>query len=281
MNVWVNGKLLDANKPAVSALDRGFLHGDGVYETLRVTKGQPFHFHGHFNRLRQSARGLGIKIPKRKEEVLRAIHRLLKANRLKEAALRITLSRGVGPRGFDPRPCKTPTFTITTAPLPKASPGLTLAVVSVRRPPPSVLDPALKTTNNLNNILAVREALRRGAREALLLNIDGYLAEGSASNLFFISGTRLKTPSLDCGILAGVTRKIVLQLAHREGLSIQEGCFRPRDLYGAQEVFMTSTLVGVLPVVKIVEEGGRRLTFSPGSWTDRLRRRYRDLLNQP
>jgi branched-chain amino acid aminotransferase len=281
--VLVNGRLLDPRRPALSVFDRGFLYGDGVYETVRVYEGKPFHWPDHVRRLRKSAQGLGIRVPFSVEALWRGARKLLAANRLQEAVIRITLTRGIGPLGFDPRPARVPTWVMTAVPAwrPPESfyrTGVRVAVARVRRNPPAALDPALKSTNNINNILAKAESIRRGAFEALMLNIQGQVAEGTISNVFFRLGSALHTPSLSCGILEGVTRSVVLRLARRLGLPVREGCYAVPRLLQAREMFITSTVLEVLPVTTVVDEAGRAHRIAEGRvgpWTEALRDAFR------
>jgi branched-chain amino acid aminotransferase len=271
----------------VSLFDRGFLYGDGVYETVRVYQGHIFHFAEHFQRLRQSAQGVRISLPFSRKAIERAAYGLLKANGLAEAIIRITLTRGAGPLGFDPRPCKSPTLAMIAAPPPRHPEelyrrGIRLALARVRRNPTVSLSPALKTINNLNNIFGKMEALERNAYEALMLNVRGELAEGTISNVFFISKGALKTPALECGLLAGVTRDAVIRLAERQKLKVTEGHFFPRDLYTAQEAFITSTTMEVMPVTAVVDEKGRVHAIGSGRvgpWAPGLRQEYQRLVS--
>jgi branched-chain amino acid aminotransferase len=198
------------------------------------------------------------------------------------------VTRGEGPLGFDPSFSRAPTWSLIAVPVKVHAPelyrrGIRAALARVRRNSRSSLDPAAKTTNNLNNILAKMESLARGAYEAVMLNADGYVAEGTICNVFFVSGGALKTPSLDCGLLAGVTRSAVIALARRRGLSVVEGRFRPRDLFAAREVFLTSTTFEVLPVSSIVDEEGRVRAVGdgrPGPWAPALRHDFRRLVER-
>jgi branched-chain amino acid aminotransferase len=218
----------------------------------------------------------------------RAVHGLIRANRLKEASVRVTLSRGPGPMGFDVRPCRTPTLAVMPGPAPRHAPelyarGVKIVLARTRRNPRASLDPALKTTNNLNNILAKREAVAAGAYEAVMLNVEGFLAEGTISNVFFVEGNRLCTPSLDCGILEGVTRDEVMRLAARRGLRVTEGAFRPARLLAADEVFLTSTTFEAMPVTRVQEESGRTRKIGDGrvgSWAPLLRSDYLDVVER-
>lgn len=283
--IWLNGRLVDPAKPALSVFDRGFLYGDGVYETVRVYGGTMFHFDQHFERLEASARSVRLSLGLAKGAVRAAAEKVLRANGLKEAVIRFTVTRGPGPLGFDPSFSRTPTWALIAVPAAGHAAehyqnGIRAALVRVRRNARTALDPAIKTTNNLNNILAKMESLERNATEAVMLNTDGYLAEGTISNIFFISGNTLKTPSLDCGLLAGVTRSAVIELAKLRRLTVVEGRYRPRDLFSAKEMFLTSTTFEVMPVTTLIDEDGRPHgigTGRPGPWAGVLRQDYRRL----
>jgi branched-chain amino acid aminotransferase len=285
--IWINGRLVDPRKPVVSAYDHGFLYGDGVYETIRIYRRKPFRFSAHYRRLLQSARGLGLAVGFSEKALATAVRALVRADRLEEASVRITLTRGPGPMGFDPRPCRTPTLAVMPGPPPRHDPrcyerGVKVVLARTRRNPRAALDPIMKTTNNLNQILAKREAIAAGAYEAVLLNTDGFLAEGTISNVFFLKGRTLFTPSLDCGILEGVTRTEVLRLARRRGLKTVEGFFRPERLFSADEAFLTSTTFEVLPVTRVAAGGRLRLIAGGrvGSWAPLLRSDYRDVVDR-
>ncbi len=282
--IWIDGKFKDSRKPAVSVFDRGFLYGDGVYETMRVYGRKIFHFPEHYQRLMRSARGLGIKVKYACASLHSAAEKLLQVNGLKEAVVRITLTRGQGPLGFDPRPCQNPVMVMAAVPVPNHAQilyqkGIQLALARVRRNPRVSIDPAFKSINNLNNIFAKMEAIKQKSYEALMLNTEGYLAEGTISNLFFVKGNILHTPSLDCGLLAGVTRGLVIQLAKKRGLKIKEGFFVPKDLFLAHEVFITSTTLEVMPVARIVDEKARVHKINKGRvgcWAKTLRQDYQE-----
>lgn len=283
--VWVNGRLVDPAEPAISVFDRGFLYGDGIYETVRVYDGKIFRFDQHYQRLESSARAVKLALDRTKSAVRAGAEAVLRANKLKEATVRLTVTRGPGPLGFDPSHSRMPTWVLTAVPVTVHAPqlyerGIRAALARVRRNSRSSLDPAAKTTNNLNNILAKMQAMERKAYEALMLNTDGYLAEGTICNIFFVSGNVLKTPALECGLLAGVTRAAVLELARARKLPVVEGRYRPRDLFGAKEVFLTSTTFEVLPVTTVVDEDGQVRTIGggrPGPWAPLLRQDYRRL----
>ncbi|MGQ0644285.1 MAG: aminotransferase class IV [Elusimicrobiota bacterium] len=283
LRVWFNGRIIPWDRPAVTVFDRGFLYGDGFYETLRVYNGRIFRFSEHFRRLQGSARGLRIRIPFSREKIRRGAESLLRANRLEEAVIRVTVTRGPAPLGFDPRPARRPSCALIAVPAPRHPEdgyrrGIRLALARVRRNPKISLDPALKSTNNLNNILAKMEAIRRGAYEALMLNVEGFLAEGTVSNIFWVRRGALETPSLDCGILEGVTRAEVLKIARAKGLGVREGRFRPARLYEADEAFITSTTMEIMPVSQVSDQTGRPRAVGngrAGPWTQFLAGEYK------
>jgi branched-chain amino acid aminotransferase len=287
--VWVNGRLIGMGSPALSVMDRGFLYGDGIYETLRSYDGAIFKAREHWARLRASARGLGIAIPYSDERLSRAARELLRADGLADAVLRLTVSRGPARSlGFDPALAVRPTVVLVAFPAPVYperfySRGMTVLIARTRRMPSQAVNPACKSTNNLNNILAKREALAARADEALFLNLHGEVAEGTATNVFFRRGDVLYTPSLACGILPGVTRDTVLGLARRRGWRVQETRALPGELAAAREVFLTGTTLEVAPVRRVVWQGRvRRVgTGRPGPWTLDLQNAYASLRRPP
>ena len=259
MYVYLNGKILPSKEAVVSVFDHGFLYGDGVYETLRVYDGVIFELEEHLQRLFRSAILIGLDIPLEINALKVSIYETLIANTLRNAYIRLTVSRGRGDIGLDPDLCTEPTIVIIVQEFkeyPKAfyEKGISLIIAETRRNLKEAIDPRIKSLNFLNNILAKIEAKKRGVYEALMLNIYGKLTEGTISNLFFYKDSILYTPSLDCGILDGITRGLVIDLAKREDLSVKEGKFRIKDLYSAEEVFLTNTTMEVMPVSKIDDQ---------------------------
>jgi branched-chain amino acid aminotransferase len=254
--IYLNNKLVPKNKALISVFDHGFLYGDGIYETLRAYKGVVFKIDEHINRLFRSASLIGLSIPKSPDEIKKAIYKTIKANRLREAFIRITISRGPGPIGLDPELCPKPTFVIVSNPF-KEYPrqyyrkGIKIAIVNTRRNFKEALDPKIKSLNFLNNILANIEAKNRGAYEAIMLNYKGYIAEGTVTNIFFVKDDVLCTPESDVGILDGITRRVILEIAKELGIKFKEGRFRGEDIYNAQEVFISSTTKEVMPVAEV------------------------------
>ncbi len=249
----VNGTVTPPEAAAVSPLDRGFLFGDSVYETIRTYGGRPFLVREHLDRLRRSADRLGIPHDAAPVDIEREIDRTLAAAGNDDSAIRVVLTRGPGPIAYDPARSGPPTVVIYVRPcedVPAAwrREGVDAAIVTVQRNAVAALDPAIKSSNLLNNYLAWEEARRLGAYEPILLNHAGRLAEGASSNVFLARDRRLLTPPLEDGLLAGITRDLVLRLARREGLPVFEESVGPDDLRKADEAFLTSTLKGVLPI---------------------------------
>lgn len=279
MYVYLNGKLLRSNEAMVSVFDHGFLYGDGIYETMRAYNKVVFMLDEHLRRLYRSASFIGLTIPMEKEMLKTSIYETLTANSLRNAYVRLAVSRGYGPIGLDPDICERPTIVIIAQQL-KEHPssfyeeGIRVVIAETRRNPKEAINPLIKSMNFLNNILAKMEAKRKGAYEAIMLNIYGKLAEGTTSNLFFYRDGILCTPSIDCGILDGITRGVVMYLARRDGLNLMEGEFTKEDLYSAEEVFITSTTFEVMPVSMVDDK-----KYSIGEVTKLLHKAYREEVN--
>jgi branched-chain amino acid aminotransferase len=251
--VYLNGRLLTKSRALISVFDHGFLYGDGIYETLRVYGGVVFRVEEHVERLFRSASLIGLRIGKSQDEIRKAIYKTVRANRRKEASVRISVSRGPGPLGLDPSLCLRPTIVIVANPLREYPDkyyrkGVKVAIVRTRRNFRGALDPRIKSLNFLNNILAKREAIERGAYEAIMLNYRGYVTEGTISNIFFIKRDALCTPAVDAGLLDGITRRIILETASDLGMEIRQGHYRTVDIYRAGEVFITNSTLEVMPV---------------------------------
>jgi branched-chain amino acid aminotransferase len=274
----VNGEITPAEQARVSVLDNGFTFGDGVYETLRTYKGRPFHLDRHLARLRDSARMLAVELPRPDVALAADLDALLAAAGNAESYIRIMVTRGVGDVSYRFDRVKGPTIVLLVKayePFPERmySEGIAVVLSSFRRNHPRALDPAMKSCNLINNILAMREAQAKGALEPLLLNELGELAEGAGSNVFLVKGGVLLTPPLDAGILPGITRALVLELAQRDGIPLREEPVAVKDLLAADEVFITSTLKEVVPVATI--DGGPVGSGRPGPLTQRLLAAYR------
>jgi branched-chain amino acid aminotransferase len=252
----VNGTITPAAEARVSVLDNGFVFGDGVYETLRTYGARPFHLDRHLQRLRASAGRIGLELPGTDAAVAAHLDELLACAANAESFIRLIVSRGVGDISYHFDRVQGPTVVMVVKPFEPLSDlarteGVALAIVSIRRNSPQALDPAIKSCNLLNNILAVREAQAKGAVEAILLNQRGEVSEGASSNLFAVKAGSLLTPPLAAGILAGITRDVVLERGPALGLPTREQVLRPDDLFSADEVFITSSLKEVAPATSI------------------------------
>lgn len=273
--VYLNDTFVPESEARVSVLDHGYLYGDGIFETLRAYSGFIFRLQDHLVRLFDSARGLSLTLPWDREQLASILTACLKVNGYDNAVLRLTISRGMGPPGLDPDLCKTPTLVVLTRPFtgyPETlyERGISLALVKVQKNLPQAIDPQIKSANYLNNILAKIEAKKAGADEAILLNHQGYLTEGTVSNLFFVNQGKLCTPSLDAGILDGVTRRLVLEIAGDLGAHVVEGLHTPEALLQAEEAFMTNTTYEVMPVSRINQQ-----PLNTGPLSSRLRAEFK------
>ena len=241
--VFLNGDFVPEEEARISVFDRGFLYGDGLFETLRVFQGRMFQWTAHVNRLWDGLNSLAISVACKPAELRGYAETLIEKNGVADAILRINISRGVGPRGYSPRDAQSPTVVMSLHPAPAPPTGWTLIRSRMKLPLPSQVS-AFKTVNKLQNVLAKAEADERGADEALLESADGFIGQGSASNIFWLEGRRLCTPSLDCGILPGVTRATIMELCG----SVKEGRFAPEVLYEAEGIFLTLSSFGIVAV---------------------------------
>lgn len=280
--IYLNNRLVADSRAKVSVFDHGFLYGDGVYETLRAYNGTVFMIREHIERLFMSASKIDLKIPVRADVIRRAVYKTIRANRQKNAYIRISVSRGAGPIGLDPELCPKPTLVIISRafrgyPRQYYGKGVKIAIVGVRRNSRDALNPEIKSLNFLNNILARMEARKEGAYEAVMLNSQGYLAEGSVTNIFFIRNNVLFTPSLEVGILDGITRRIILDMARRQKIPTREGRFTPLDLYRSDEVFISNTTMEIMPVTTVDDV---RIGDMAGRTTKFLRSGFRKLIEK-
>ena len=273
MKIYIDGELIDKEKAFVSVFDHGLLYGDGVFEGIRTYDGLIFRMREHIDRLYRSADAIELKIPLTKQEMTEAVIMTLKANTLKDAYIRLVVTRGVGDLGLDPRKCVKPTIFIIThkiALYPKEfyRKGLEIITAKTRRNYPQSLDPRIKSLNYLNNILAKLDAIKAGTEEAIMLTHDGYVAECTGDNIFMVKDSELVTPPVNVGALEGITRDSVIKLAKSMGMRFSEKMLRMEDFYGADEVFLTGTAAELIPVVRIDKreiDGGK-----PGEITLKL-----------
>lgn len=274
----VNGEIAPAGEARISVLDNGFTFGDGVYETLRTYGGRPFHLDRHLARLRDSARMLAIPIPASDGALAADLDRLLERAANPESYIRIIVSRGVGEISYRFDRVKGPTVVMAARayePFADAQyrDGIPVIVSSLRRNSPKALDPAMKSCNLINNILAVREAQAKGAAEPIMLNDLGEVAEGASANVFLVEKGALVTPPLSAGILPGVTRAVVLEIARANDIEAREETVTVPRLMRADEAFITSTLKEVMPVAAI--DGARVGGGRPGPVTRRVLELFR------
>jgi len=255
MYIFLNKTIVPESDAVVSVYDRGFLYGDGIYETMRAYNGVVFMLEKHLERLGRSALLTRLDIPET-GFITDAVCRTMEANKLSDAYIRVTVSRGKGPIGLDPDLCKEPTFVVITEdfreyPGHLYSDGVKLVIAKTRRNLVSAINPRIKSLNFLNNIFAKMEAKEGGAYEAVMLNAEGLIAEGTVSNIFFVKDNVLCTPALDVGVLDGITRELVISLAKKNDIRVSEGKFYPADLFNASEVFFTNTTSEIMPVSQV------------------------------
>ncbi|TLS38798.1 branched-chain-amino-acid transaminase [Pseudalkalibacillus caeni] len=279
--IYLNGEFVKKEDAVVSVYDHGFLYGDGVFEGIRMYDGNVFRLSEHLQRLYDSAHSIMLEIPYTMEELTEIITETLRKNKLTDAYIRVVVSRGVGNLGLDPFTCKRPQLIVIAEALalfPKHlyESGIEIATVASRRNRSDVLSPKVKSLNYLNNILVKIEANLAGVSEALMLNDQGYVAEGSADNVFIVKGNVIKTPPGYVGALEGITRNAIMELAKKEGYEMREETFTRHDVYVADEVFLTGTAAEVIAVVKV---DGRKIgDGKPGATTNKLLKAFRDIV---
>lgn len=272
MIVFLNGQFVPEERATVSVFDRSFLYGDGLFETMSVVNGKPFRWWEHMERLRKGGDFLGIKIPFGCKTLEKFALELIARNQRPDSLLRLTVSRGVGPRGYSPKGADNPMVVMTLHPAPAAAAAWKLHTAAVRLPAGEQLA-HFKTANKLAQVLARAEADAAGADEALLCNTEGFVVEGASSNLFWVEGETICTPPLASGILAGVTRAVTLELCQQLGLSHAERQITPDGLRAAAGVFLTLSSLGVVGASQL---DGNKLAASP--FVEKLHRAYGELL---
>jgi len=284
LKIYLDGRFVPETEARVSVFDHGLLYGDGVFEGIRAYNGYVFKLEAHLERLYASARAILLEIPLTKDQFREAILEILRVNNLRDAYIRPVVTRGVGDLGLDPRKCARPTVIITEEwkslyGAQVLERGLRAIVVTVRnRPPESLLPPMVKSLNYLTNILARIEANVYGADEAIMLDIQGHVSEGSADNVFIVRDGELYTPPL-LHILPGITRQTVIELAQAEGITVHETHFGLAELYTANEVFLTGTAAEIVPIVEI--DGQAIGEGKPGPITRRLWERFKAITGTP
>ncbi len=281
--VYINGKLFDKADARISVYDHGLLYGDGVFEGIRIYAGRVFRLREHLERLYESARDIALEIPLSLEQMTEAVLHTVQVNGKKEGYIRLIVTRGAGSLGLDPRKTTDPQVIVIVDDISLYPPelyenGLDVITSSYIRNHPNALEPRIKSLNYLNNILAKMEAVRAGCLEAIMLNVHGEVAEATADNVFLVKRGVLKTPPTHAGILEGITRNFVLELAEAAGVPAQQVTLTRHDVYSADECFLTGTGAEIIPVVKC---DGRVLgTGKPGPITRRLRERFHQAVRE-
>ncbi len=281
--IYINGKLFDQHEARVSVYDHGLLYGDGVFEGMRVYSGKVFRLKEHIDRLYESARHIWLEIPLSREQLMEDTIATVKANHKQDGYIRLVVTRGSGSLGLDPRKCSDPQIIIIVDDITMYPPelyenGLEIVTASTIRNHHNAVNPRVKSLNYLNNILAKIEAIRAGCLEAIMLNHNGEVAECTGDNIFLVKKGVLRTPPIDAGILDGITRNAVIELARAASIPVQEWTLTRHDVYAADECFLTGTAAEVIPVVKC---DGRTIgTGKPGAITKQLRERFFQLARQ-
>lgn len=279
MKIYISGEYYDKENAKVSVFDHGFLYGDGIFEGMRAYVGKVFRLRLHMERLWQSAKSIMLEIPMSMKEMEKAIDDTLKTNELSDAYIRLIVTRGMGTLGLDAHTCRDPRIIIIADKLslyPREfyDKGLEIVTASTIRTNPGMLSPQVKSLNYLNNIMAKIEGHMVGSVEVLLLNAKGEVAECSGDNIFIWKRGVLQTPPPEAGILEGITRQVVLELAEELGLKTKEAPMTRHDIYTADECFLTGSAAELIPVVKL---DGRVIgNGKPGPVMQKLLKRFQE-----
>ena len=279
-NIYLNGEIVPEDQAKISVFDHGYLYGDGIFEGIRAYSGRVFMMDDHIKRLYESAKTIMLDIPLSPEEMEEAILETIRANDLRDAYIRVVVSRGVGDLGLDPRKCPKATVVIIASAIQLYDEelyetGLKLVTVPTRRNGPEMVNPRIKSLNYLNNIMARIEANLVDAPEAIILNSDGYVAECTGDNIFIIEGNTLYTPPKYAGILKGTKREVVLEIGEEMGLEVKEELFTRHDIFISDECFLSGTAAEVIPVVEV---DGRAIGDGKvGSKTKKIIARFREI----
>ncbi|PWT83414.1 MAG: branched-chain amino acid aminotransferase [Acidobacteria bacterium] len=281
--VYLNGRFVPASEAKVSVFDHSFLYGDGCFETIIVRNGKPFRLLEHIDRLVRTTRVLGIRIPLSPDDLHNVLLEMVKRNSLTNAYARITLTRGEGYSSSDPRLCEKPTlvmfaYDLENHPAEKyggKGPGLRCMIVSTRRIPPVCLDARIKANNYINMILARMEAIAASVDEAIMLDINNFISECPSRNIFTVRNNELETPN-DHNVLNGITRDVIIELAHKNGWPVRKRDLTAYDLYNSDEVLACSTGGGIKPIVEV---DGREISDGQvGPVTRKLMQQYEEML---
>jgi branched-chain amino acid aminotransferase len=280
MKVYIDGKYYEERDARISVFDHGLLYGDGIFEGIRAYNGRIFRLKEHIDRLFCSAKAILLAMPMSPEEIMKACVASCRENRIRDGYIRLLVTRGIGTLGLNPSRCRNPSVIIIADKIQLYPPelyerGMAIITVPTVRNLHSALNPAIKSLNYLNNILAKLEANNAGCEEAVMLNAEGYVAECTGDNLFIAKEGRLMTPPLSAGALYGITRQVVIELAGQLGWPVTEPNLTRYDLFNADECFLTGTGAEIVPIVKI---DGRVIgSGKPGPLTGKLVSKYRAL----
>lgn len=281
IQIYVDGKYYPKEEAKISVFDHGFLYGDGVFEGIRAYNGRVFKLKEHIDRLYNGARGVMINIPLTKEEMTEVVLETLRRNQLRDAYIRLVISRGAGDLGLDPKKCSKPTIVciadkIVLYPEELYEKGMEIITAATRRNRPEGVNPQMKSLNYLNNIMAKLEANLAGAPEALLLNNEDYVAECTGDNIFIVKNGVLITPPPYVGILVGITRNAIIETAERLGIKVEEKVFTRYEVFTADECFLSGTAAEAVPVVKV--DGRPIADGKPGPITKQIIKEFKELI---
>ena len=280
MKVYIDGKYYDERNARVSVFDHGLLYGDGIFEGIRAYNGRVFKLKEHIDRLFCSAKAILLNLPMSHEDIMAAVVETCRRNKIRDGYIRLVVTRGIGTLGLNPNRCKNPSVIIIAGKIQLYRQefyqrGMEIVTVPTTRNLHSALNPAIKSLNYLNNVLARIEANTAGCEEAILLNAEGFVCECTGDNVFIIKERHLFTPPLSAGALYGITRRVVMEMAEESGLTVSEPNLTRYDLFNADECFLTGTGAELVPIVKVdgrvIGEGKR------GPVTEKLMTQYRAL----
>jgi len=280
MKIFIDGRYYDERNAKISVFDHGLLYGDGIFEGIRAYNGRVFKLKEHIDRLFCSARSILLRIPLSHAQIMRSVVEACRKNNIRDGYVRLLVTRGIGTLGLNPNRCKKPSVIIIADkiqlyPVEFYTKGMEIVTVPTTRNLHSALNPAIKSLNYLNNILAKIEANNAGCEEAIMLNAEGFVAECTGDNLFIVKNGELSTPPLSAGALYGITRRVVMDIAQESGFKVSELNLTRYDVFNANECFLTGTGAEVVPIVKV---DGRAIgTGKPGPITKKLVTRYHAL----
>jgi len=280
MKIYIDGKYFDERNAKISVFDHGLLYGDGIFEGIRAYNGRVFKLKENIDRLYASAKSILLTMPITHQQMMKAVVETCRQNKVRDGYIRLLVTRGVGTLGLNPNRCKNPSVIIIAGKIQLYPPelyqkGMEIVTVPTVRNLHSALNPAIKSLNYLNNILAKIEANNSGCEEAVMLNAEGFVSECTGDNLFIVKNEALQTPPLSAGALYGITRGVVMEMAGESGMEVTEPNLTRHDLFNADECFLTGTGAELVPVVKI---DGRVIgNGKPGQITQKLVAQYRAL----